>query len=60
MRGLVGIYRAFWAVLDANDPTQSLKLEDTRPILDANRALRNQSKTRCTSRMWFSPPVLSI
>ncbi|MRS59689.1 glycosidase [Larkinella terrae] len=36
LRGLVGIYRTFWALLDADDPTKILKLEDTQPILEAN------------------------
>ncbi|GAB3695314.1 glycoside hydrolase family 130 protein [Spirosoma flavus] len=39
LRGVVGIYRTFWALLDAKDPSQILQLEDTTPILEANPAL---------------------
>ncbi|MFC5408333.1 glycosidase [Larkinella bovis] len=39
LRGLVGIYRTFWALLDANDPAKILKLEDTRPLLEASPTL---------------------
>jgi len=32
----VGIYRTYWAILDKNDPTQILHLEDEVPLLEAN------------------------
>ncbi|WP_234734242.1 glycoside hydrolase family 130 protein [Tellurirhabdus bombi] len=34
--GKVGIYRTFWAVLDAEDPTKILHLDDENPVLEAN------------------------
>jgi len=37
--GEVGIYRTFWALLDAHDPTKVLKVEDEIPILQANARL---------------------
>jgi len=38
-RAKVGIYRTFWALLDAADPTRILRLEDTVPLMEANPAL---------------------
>lgn len=32
----VGIYRTFWALLEKNDPSKILHLEDTTPLLEAN------------------------
>lgn len=32
----VGIYRTFWALLDKNDPSKILHLEDITPLLEAN------------------------
>ena len=39
LQGVVGIYRTFWALLDAQNPTRILHLEDTKPVLEANPAL---------------------
>jgi predicted GH43/DUF377 family glycosyl hydrolase len=39
VRGIVGVYRTFWALLDADDPTQILKLADEHAIIEANPAL---------------------
>ncbi|RAK00285.1 putative GH43/DUF377 family glycosyl hydrolase [Larkinella arboricola] len=39
LKGLVGIYRTFWALLDANDPRKILKIEDVTPILEASPSL---------------------
>jgi predicted GH43/DUF377 family glycosyl hydrolase len=39
LKGVVGIYRTFWAILDTNDPTRILHLEDTKPVLEANATL---------------------
>jgi predicted GH43/DUF377 family glycosyl hydrolase len=38
-RGNVGIYRTFWALLDATDPLRILRLEDERPLLEADPVL---------------------
>lgn len=37
--GAVGVYRSFWALLDKDDPSRILRLEDTIPLLEANPAL---------------------
>ncbi|UHG94241.1 glycosidase [Spirosoma oryzicola] len=39
LRGQVGIYRTFWALLDKDDPTKILYLDDKQPVLEANPAL---------------------
>jgi beta-1,2-mannobiose phosphorylase / 1,2-beta-oligomannan phosphorylase len=38
-RGDVGIYRTFWALLDAADPSRILRLEDAQPLLEADPVL---------------------
>lgn len=38
-RATVGVYRTFWALLDHDDPSKILRLEDERPVLEANRSL---------------------
>jgi len=38
-REKVGIYRSFWALLDHDDPTKILRLEDEAPVLEADPAL---------------------
>ena len=38
-RGAVGIYRTFWAVLDAADPTHVVRLEDETALIEADPAL---------------------
>ena len=35
----VGIYRTFWAILDKNNPSKILHLEDAIPLLEANPEL---------------------
>ncbi len=35
----VGIYRTFWAILDRNDPSRILHLEDEKALLEANSSL---------------------
>ncbi|GAB3336575.1 glycoside hydrolase family 130 protein [Larkinella ripae] len=44
LRGLVGIYRTFWAVLDAGEPRKIRHWEDRKPILEANPALTEPIK----------------
>ncbi len=39
VQGVVGIYRTFWALLDADDPAHVLALHDDEAILEANPAL---------------------
>lgn len=38
-RGAVGVYRTFWALLDNDDPSKILRLEDDAPLLEADPAL---------------------
>ncbi|MEO5675702.1 MAG: hypothetical protein ABIQ74_13750 [Chitinophagales bacterium] len=38
-KGAVGIYRTFWALLDTDDPSKILHLEDTTPLLEAQPQL---------------------
>ncbi|WP_375421130.1 glycosidase [uncultured Sphingomonas sp.] len=38
-RESVGIYRSFWALLDRDDPSRILRIEDTTPLLEADPAL---------------------
>jgi predicted GH43/DUF377 family glycosyl hydrolase len=44
LKGVVGIYRTFWAILDAQDPRKIQKLEDTKPLLEANPDLTEPIK----------------
>ena len=37
--GAVGVYRTFWALLDADDPARILRLEDEAAVLEAAPAL---------------------
>ncbi|MBX3565674.1 MAG: glycosidase [Sphingomonas sp.] len=38
-QGAVGVYRSFWALLDKDDPSKILRLEDGEPLLEANPVL---------------------
>ena len=38
-RAKIGIYRSFWALLDRNEPWKILRIEDGKPLLEANPAL---------------------
>jgi predicted GH43/DUF377 family glycosyl hydrolase len=38
-RETVGIYRSFWALLDLDDPSRIVRLEDDAPLLEANAEL---------------------
>jgi len=38
-RAKVGIYRTFWALLDRDDPSRILRLEDETPLIEASPAL---------------------
>ncbi len=43
---LVGIYRTFWALLDAKDPSRILRVSDDIPLLESNPALTGHLKDR--------------
>jgi predicted GH43/DUF377 family glycosyl hydrolase len=38
-KGVVGVYRTFWAVFDADDPSKIIRLEDETPLMEADPAL---------------------
>jgi len=38
-RETVGVYRTFWALLDLDDLSRILRLEDEKPVLEANPEL---------------------
>lgn len=44
--GAVGTYRTFWALLDAADPTRTLRLEDAVAVLEPNSALTEPLRGR--------------
>ena len=53
-RETVGIYRSFWAVLDRDDPSRIVRLEDETPLLEANAEL-----TRAIAHQLYLPtPVV--
>src|SRR5260370_20234854 len=53
-RETVGVYRTFWALLDLDDPSRILRLEDEQPVLEANPEL-----TRPIARQMYLPtPVV--
>ena len=53
-RETVGIYRTFWALLDLDDPSRILRLEDGQPVLEANPEL-----TRAIAHQMYLPtPVV--
>ena len=53
-RETVGIYRSFWALLDLDDPSRILRLEDETPLLEADAEL-----TRSIAHQMYLPtPVV--
>lgn len=53
-REAVGIYRSFWALLDLDDPSRILRLEDGAPLLEASAEL-----TRSIAHQMYLPtPVV--
>jgi len=53
-RETVGIYRSFWALLDLDDPSRILRLEDDTPLLEANPALTRPIE----DQMYLPSPVV--
>lgn len=39
VQGVVGVYRTFWALLDAHDPARILELHDEKAVIEASPAL---------------------
>ncbi len=59
VRGLVGAYRTFWALLDRNDPTRILKLVDDKPVLEARPALsQDLNPLRYVSNIVFTTGIV--
>ena len=53
-REAVGVYRTFWALLDLDDPSRILRLEDEQAVLEANPEL-----TRTIAHQMYLPtPVV--
>ena len=53
-QGAVGVYRTFWALLDKDDPSKILRLEDGEPLLEANPALTAE----IAHQMYLPTPVV--
>jgi predicted GH43/DUF377 family glycosyl hydrolase len=53
-RETVGIYRSFWAILDGEDPSTILRLEDVTPLLEASPVLT----APIADRMYLPTPVV--
>ena len=53
-RETVGVYRSFWALLDAADPGRILRVEDEVPLIEADAALTR----RLAHRMYLPTPVV--
>jgi len=53
-RDRVGIYRSFWALMDADDPTRFLRIEDEMPLIEANPALT----APIAQQMYLPTPVV--
>ncbi|MFZ2029676.1 MAG: hypothetical protein WAU68_05150 [Vitreimonas sp.] len=43
---MVGAYRTFWALLDSDDPSQVLRLEENQPLLEARPELTEPLKDK--------------
>lgn len=53
-RETVGVYRSFWALLDLEDPSRILRLEDEAPLLEASPALTSP----IADKMYLPTPVV--
>lgn len=53
-RESVGIYRSFWALLDRDDPSRILRIEDGAPLLEADPALT----APIAHRLYLPTPVV--
>ena len=53
-RETVGIYRTFWALLDLDDPSKILRLEDETPLLEASPELTRSIE----EQMYLPTPVV--
>lgn len=53
-RAPIGVYRTFWALLDRDDPSRILKIEDEKPLIEADPALTAQ----IAHQMYLPSPVV--
>lgn len=53
-RERVGVYRSFWALLDRDDPSKILRLEDETPLLEADPELTRSM----ADRLYLPTPVV--
>lgn len=53
-RPAVGVYRTFWALLDLEEPSTILRLEDERPLLEADPGLTSP----IAHQMYLPSPVV--
>jgi predicted GH43/DUF377 family glycosyl hydrolase len=53
-RAKVGAYRTFWALLDRDDPSKLLRIEDDTPLLEADPALT----APIADRLYLPTPVV--
>jgi beta-1,2-mannobiose phosphorylase / 1,2-beta-oligomannan phosphorylase len=53
-RETVGVYRSFWALLDLEDPSRIIRLEDETPLLEANPELTRP----IADQMYLPTPVV--
>jgi predicted GH43/DUF377 family glycosyl hydrolase len=53
-RESVGVYRSFWALLDLDDPSRVLRLEDETPLLEASPELTRS----IAAQMYLPSPVV--
>lgn len=53
-RESVGVYRSFWALMERNDPTLFLRVEDAVPLIEANPALTAE----IAHQMYLPTPVV--
>lgn len=54
VRASVGVYRSFWALLDLDDPSRVLRLEDETPLLEASPELTRP----IAERLYLPTPVV--
>jgi len=59
LRGVVGIYRTFWALLDRDRPSHVLRLEDETPLLEARPDIsRDLDPLRYVSDIVFTTGIV--
>jgi beta-1,2-mannobiose phosphorylase / 1,2-beta-oligomannan phosphorylase len=59
LRGIVGVYRTFWALLDREQPSRILRLEDHAPLLEARPEIsRDLDPLRYVSDIVFTTGIV--